>query len=96
MLTIDNIEYVPASAIVAEVRNLRKANAPKSVIEVLLGILMDRKERLETLMRLTESSLQKCFQVQFMYSLIDNYKFYKKELEAINEICNPDTKNVTN
>jgi len=86
MLTIDDIEYAPASKIVKEVKALREANAPTSVIEVLLEILKERKERLEKLMQLTENSLQRCFQEKFRLSLIDNYKYYKKELEAISSV----------
>jgi hypothetical protein len=86
MLTIDEIEYAPASKIVEEVKALRETNAPTSIIEVLLEILKERKEHLENLMQLTENSLQKCFQEQFILSLIDNYKYYKKEIKAINSV----------
>jgi len=88
MLTIDDIEYAPASKIVEEIEALRKANAPTSVIEVLLEILRERKKLLENLVKQTEAGLQKCFQEQFRNSLIDNYKYYKKEIEVINSVIN--------
>lgn len=83
MLTIDTIQYAPASALVAEVEALRQANAPESVVGVLMQILEERKEQLEKAVLLTEKALMRVFQANFKSSLIDNYKYYKKELEAI-------------
>jgi hypothetical protein len=85
MLTICNIEYAPASAIIAEVEALRKANAPESVVSVLIGVLNERKEKAEKELRLTEKALSKVFQTNFYHSLLENYKYHQSELE---EICN--------
>ncbi|WP_448529188.1 hypothetical protein [Raineya sp.] len=86
ILTTDNIQYAPASAIVAEVEALRKANAPESVIQVLIDILRERKEFLQKALQLTEASFGKVFQHNFRNSLIDNYKYYQSELSAINQV----------
>ncbi|GAB4493356.1 MAG: hypothetical protein OHK0045_22690 [Raineya sp.] len=86
MLTTANIEYAPASAIVAEVEALRKANAPESVVSVLLDILQQRKQQLEKALLLTEKALGRVFQANFKNSLIDNYKYYQNELTTIKSV----------
>lgn len=86
MLTIDNIQYAPASAIVAEVEALRSANAPESHIKVLLDILQERQQQLEQALSLTEKALCRVFQANFANSLLDNYKYYQKELTIIKSI----------
>jgi hypothetical protein len=84
MLTINiDIEYTPAFKIVEASKVLRKVNTPKFVmIEVPLGVLIERIKLLEAIMQEIGNGLQNRFQEQFGINLIDKYKYYyRKEIE---------------
>lgn len=86
MLNTYNIEFACTSELISEVERLSNENAPASVIEVLLHMLAERKEELETKLERHKIALHKANTFQSVIMLTQSCREIKFEIELVDNI----------
>jgi len=79
METKENIHRVPVEVLLSQWRTLQ--GTPEA--DALFDVIQERKKQIEKAIWLTEASLAKAFQANFVISLLDDLRYYREQLKII-------------
>lgn len=85
MLNTQTINYATASELVREFR-LQKSLGKESIAKVVKGVIEQRISDLEIVIEATKKALTEAKSKEVVSNLLENYKYYQKELEILTQV----------